>query len=403
MQRLAISVLTSLQRMVWGLLLPTVSWAGQNDALDEYQFLLGLPDETPWMIEFEANNTGNSEHRIRERLTAQKENALTDLDFLQFDFFTDGFNDSNGLYGLYQAILGDSDWEIELTGFHSNETYRLSGVTAATEDTSYGMGSYLNFKVYGQESAWSFGAGFRQVEVSIEADAGVEQGYENSFLLLGVKGQYQFSNQNRELVGLLQFERNQGALVGTQAVAYRRPFKGQIDENFNLISWHSHWREFLFKNQAGLPGADMSFSFNGQTAGDHPIYNQFQQSLGGASSVRGYEDEIVSGGEVWWVSVEPAWYFRTREAQLRMYLFMDYGRVEQVLPELEELPPPVEEIVHILFPQSSHTLHSVGLGYTLDYRDRLEVNLAWGKALRDDEELTPNGDHYLHANAILSF
>jgi hemolysin activation/secretion protein len=109
-----------------------------------------------------------------------------------------------------------------------------------------------------------------------------------------------------------------------------------------------------------------------QYADEKTVPSPLLFEVGGATTVRGYPEGAVAGARAYTAGLEGR--YRWRDG-LEPYAFLDYGRIEDVSPD-------------------SENLSSIGLGVSWRYSDSLSAEIAWGQTLED--ALPDQDDGRLH-------
>lgn len=372
---------------------------------NEFEFLqsisIALP-EPEWEFLFEIDNTGNAEHSDRERISAEKYALLTEDDYLNLDYETDRFQSYCGFYGHYSHGLSEGGYRVEWDFFQTRNEIALSDTSFETEDVGRGYGGFLLKESYGENELLTFGVGARVQTVSIDQSDAFQNEDNNRFFLWGLKASYAFFSPQTQVSLSFLLEKNSASIADTKPIEQQGVFTAEVDPEFKVMSWYFDFQwspqtvsdaTFLLKTRGG-----------GQNSFNDRLYPQGQKTLGGLNSVRGYDDDVASGDDALWYSIEPTFLLVSmHNTKQWLSFFYDYGKVENKPVDLSRYPPAFASIIAQLLPDETQTLRSIGLGYELQYTPHAELYLAYGKALEDDGIATEKGDSQFHARLKFQF
>lgn len=372
---------------------------------NEFAFLQSMSIEVPepeWTFLFEVNNTGTAEHSDRERISAEKYEWLAEADYLILDYETDHFQSYYGLYGHYSHGLAGGSLRAEWDFFQARNELSLSDTSFETEDIGRGYGGFLLKEIFSENELLTFGVGARVQTVSIDQSEAFQNEDNNRFFLWGLKASYAFYSPQTLVSLSFLLEKNSASIADTKPIEQQDVFTYEVDPEFKVMSW---FFDFQWSPQTM---ADATFLFKasggGQNSFKDRLYPQSQKTLGGLNSVRGYDDDVVSGDDALWYRIEPTFLLaKTSNTKQWLSVFYDYGKVKNKTVDLSRFPPFFAEIIARVLPPESLTLRSVGVGYEWEYSTHTGLYLAYGKALEDDDVSTEKGDSQIHARLKFQF
>ena len=129
-----------------------------------------------------------------------------------------------------------------------------------------------------------------------------------------------------------------------------------------------------------------NFSLSGQQSSDLLVSGE-QFGIGGASSVRGYDERGVAGDEGYDISLE-YWLKPLTSYDIRLLVFYDAGTVTINEPQLGE--------------QRSQSISSSGIGLRYNWKQTISINLDLAVAM-DDSGVTQDGDSKAHISVLVRF
>lgn len=180
--------------------------------------------------------------------------------------------------------------------------------------------------------------------------------------------------------GLLQYAKNMELGSDNDAEAYRLNAQDTKQPDWD-------WWRYSLAQDLGF-GSDWIWRLrlSGQSAGERLISGE-QFGLGGASSVRGYEERVALGDNGQQLNTE-LWLPRFAGQQIRPLVFYDWGKVEQ-----EDIDDPKLKEAE---------LSGAGAGLRWNWRRQVAVSLDVAQALEDKNE-TEAGDVHAHFSLFARF
>jgi len=146
------------------------------------------------------------------------------------------------------------------------------------------------------------------------------------------------------------------------------------DEDGLLLGLGLDWQQRLGDAFFGTLTAEGQYADDPDTVPSARLFR-----VGGATTVRGYEDGIIVGERGYYASAQVNWRVR---GWATPFAFVDYGHVE-----------PVD--------QESESITGIGAGVFLRWGQRLSGELAYGYAV---DEVVPDQDEFqIHVRAVLQF
>lgn len=146
------------------------------------------------------------------------------------------------------------------------------------------------------------------------------------------------------------------------------------DEDGLLYGLRFDWQQRLGEAVYGTLTAEGQYADDPDTVPSARLFR-----VGGATTVRGYEDGIAAGEDGYYASAQVNWRAR---AGITPFAFVDHGHVAPAA-------------------QESESLTGVGTGFYWRWGERLSGELAYGYAV---DELVPDQDEYrIHFRAVLQF
>lgn len=136
-----------------------------------------------------------------------------------------------------------------------------------------------------------------------------------------------------------------------------------------------------FKNNALF-----NIKLSGQQSSDLLVSGE-QFGIGGANSVRGYDERSVAGDEGFEVSLE-YWFEPLTSYGIRLLVFYDTGEVSINKPLAGE--------------DSSQQINSAGAGLRFNWKETVSINLDLALAM-EDTEVTEDGDTKAHISILVRF
>ncbi|MCG8671626.1 MAG: hypothetical protein MI867_19630 [Pseudomonadales bacterium] len=389
---------------------------------DDYDFLLNLDMDKqdlmsePWQLSLEFNDAGvEGEGELREVFTVSKIGLFASDDYLNVSYETDSFEDFHSITFLYESNPLFGNWVASIDSFYSIEQLDVQDSDTVIDDIGMGVGLYLlNF--YGSENwflQWGFGA--RGHVLDSEDTPIYENGDKNEFFLPGLKLIFQGNlSENLVMNGYLIYEWNEPSVLDTKELEASADtevpfFPGQfvtvnltadIEARFQILN-AEYKATYTFLENA-QEQSKISARLMGFTSFNDALLPQFQKSVGGLYSVRGYDDQIQSGDRVLEASLEWAVHassfeLSSSEFSLWCFVFTDWAEVNRSEINVQATSQFDLLSANRRIAERDIDIASWGLGIDLYHQGRSSFNLAWARALKDDKLDTEAGDDRLHA------
>jgi HEAT repeat protein len=370
-----------------------------------------VTEDKPWSVYYQMLNSGTkATNTWRERAGFIDTQLTGHDDILTLDYTTSGFDADNQVSGAYEAPFFGSRW-LRWRVYGNWDTYTASDVGITNEEFTgkdWWLGGEAIANVYQYKDLFIdalAGAHFRHVDTHNET---VDINGSADFLLPHVGARLERVTDAATTLASVIAEFNFNPLSGGDDLDNLGRLN--VDSSWTTVRWdafQSFYLEPLFNRSqwhdpAGGPAAtpilanEVAFLVRGQYAGDSRLIPQFEDTVGGLYSVRGYPESVTAGDNTIVATAEYRFHipralqmtgeppklfgkpFRTGSSKyglpdwdLIARTFVDVGRTvnNQRLSPLE-----VDE-----------TLLSWGLGLELQILRNFSIRCDWGMALRDME------------------
>ncbi len=388
-----------------------------------------INENRPWLAYLQVSNTGTeSTTNWRERF-GFTHNQLTGADdIFSVDYVTAGFDKSHAVNASYERpIYGD--W-LKAKAFVSWNEFTASDVGFADEQfkgDGYTIGGELIANVFQRRETFiDVFAGARYQNVSVSNEAVLIEGSTNFFLpSLGARLERSTDTSNTNASVTIEF--NLSDIGGSDADELNKLGRLDVNQDWTTFQWdvsHSFyldpiifgaaWNDTSPEGHATL-AHEVALSFRGQHAFEKRLIPNFEQTVGGLYTVRGYPESVVAGDTVVVASAEYRFHlpqafgydpnpgelfgktFRFKPQQpysradwdLILKGFVDAGKTINSKRKTYE---------------NDETLIGTGVGVEFMYRRNLIIRADWGWAV---ESLTNNnvtsGSNRVHFVATLLF
>jgi hypothetical protein len=394
-----------------------------------------VSEPKPWQLYAQVSETGTeSTGEWRQRIGFTHYQLTGRDDVVHFDYVTgaDGFapelsGDVRALFASYELPLpGTRRTRLGFSGSWSEyEASQLGFPDDAFTGDQWTVATELVMNLFQREDLFVDGvAGARWLDVEVvNLDLPGEPGFRASdqFFTPFLGGRLERLRDTSTLAAALTLEQSLPGIAGSDLSGTRLRVGGgseffgraDLDDDWWMVSW-----DFLFSfylepvlwprawhnprtPESSTLAHELWFSVRGQNALGSRLIPQVQRTLGGLYTVRGYEQSLVTGDNVWNLQAEyrlhlprllrpdPAPYlvpligvpFRVRpdrvyarpDWDLIVRGFLDAGHAEQNDPTRNDRG---EEIEH------DETLSSVGLGLELQLYRYLALRFDYGWALK---------------------
>ncbi len=385
-----------------------------------------VSERRPWLVYFQTSNTGSeSIGQWRQRFGFIHHQLTNRDDVLALDYLTAGFEDTHAVTGSYEAPLPDAHrWRYRLGAAYSEFTARDVGLLGEDfRGRQWSARADLIWNLHQHQQLFLdllVGAQYRHIEVENQL---FQQHGKTPFFLPTVALELERRTDVAETFGSLQWSHNLPGVAGTDLNEMRqlgRMGLRERDRDFMLLTGelsHAFFLEPVLNRAAfddpSTPGSStlahqIALSVRGQYSFRNRLAPQFQQTLGGLHTVRGYPEAILPGDSSLVATAEyrlhlprllrpgprdqslllgrpfrfrPETVYGRPDWNLMLRGFVDVGRVwtyEQAA-----------------FAPDEHTLFGTGVGVEFTYKHNLALRADYGVALREARD-TEVSDRRLH-------
>ena len=278
-----------------------------------------VAESKPWMVYAQlANNGTEATDEWRQRFGFSHNQLTGRDDVLKLDYVTSAFDEIHGVWGSYSAPVLDSS-RLRWSAVGGWSEYGASEVGLGSLDIDgdqWEAGGRLHWNVLQvRELFVDVVAGARWRHVGVESDfqavgfAGSEDADADFFLPeVGIELRRDTFVSSAALEVVL--DHNLGGFAGTDRDDLRPLGTRGADESFTRVRWNGglsiylepalRRRQFLDPNtiESSRLAHELVLGTRGIVSLDDRLVPQFQQVAGGLTSVRGYEQSIVSGDQV---------------------------------------------------------------------------------------------------------
>ncbi len=388
-----------------------------------------VTENRPWLLFAQISNTGtDSTSDWRQRFGFIHNQLTNHDDILSIDYLTGNFEDVHAVTASYDRPFGDFDDRLRWRVAGSYFTYTASDVGLPGADfdgDGWTVGGEVRWNFFQHEDLFiDLAGGARFERVSVDNELADLEGDE-PFLLPFIGLRLERVRDSEQTYAGVSLEWNLPGIAGTDDDDIDLLGRFDTDDSWTTLQWyasHSFYLERAFakdKNEPTSLAHEIALSANGQFAFDSRLAPNFQQTVGGLYSVRGYPESITSGDTAYVGSLEYRFHLpqgltpqaRAGEAfgtpfrfvpqyvsgptdwDLIFKAFVDIGRVENSDRKSFE---------------RDQTLIGAGIGAELSFTRRLAVRVDWGFALREledagGENLVDSGDQEVRLVITLIF
>jgi len=370
-----------------------------------------VAENRPLRLYAQLSNTGTEQtDDFRQRFGLIHNQLTNNDDILRFDYVTNSFDETNALIGSYEAPWGDSErlrWRIggswsEFTasdvGFFGEDFSGESWMARGELIYNIYQDAELFVDIYG-------GARWMNVEVDNEI---INVDGQDDFFLPRIGARLEKQTDLASTFVDLGLEWNLDGVAGTDEDTLPRLGRTAPDDDWWALTWnasHSFFLEPLLNRQAwedpdtpesSTLAHEIALRFSGQNAFGYRLIPQAEQVAGGLYTVRGYEESIVAGDDVYVGSVEYRFHLprafalepqprRLFDEPFRFAPQQVYGR-----PDWDLIFKAFTDVARVELNdrfsfEENETLWSAGLGVELQIKQNFNVRLDWGYVLEDLE------------------
>ncbi|MEX2545780.1 MAG: hypothetical protein WD316_11700 [Phycisphaeraceae bacterium] len=385
-----------------------------------------VSEQRPWLAYFQTSNTGSeSIGQWRQRFGVIHHQFTHRDDILALDYLTARFRDTHAVTGSYEAPVADTElWRYRLAAAYAEFTARDVGLLG--EDFSgqqWSARGDLLWNIHQHDDLFvDLVAGGEYRSIQVENQLFQQEG-RTGFLLPRVGLELERRGETAETFGSLSLSYNLANAAGTELEEMRqlgRMGVREADRRFMILEGglrHAFYLEPLLNREAfndpQTPASStlahqIALAVRGQYGFKNRLAPQFQQTIGGLHTVRGYPEAILPGDSTLLASVEyrihlprllpprppdetlllgrpfryaPETVHGRPDWNLMLRAFLDAGRVWSYESNL--------------FAPDEHTLVGAGVGFEFHSQHHLGVRLDWGVPLREARG-TNVGDERLH-------
>ena len=381
----------------------------------------------PWTVYANVANTGTeATDKLRQRYGFTHTQLTGRDDILQLGYTTaGGFSDVHGVTASYEApvSLGRPHLRYGLSGSWSQYDASELGFSRSTfEGTDWEAGARLVYNLLQRRKLFldlEAGVRWRHAEVDnrfLQIDA------DGDFFVPHVGVRVERFTRDSSLQATAALEGNVASVAGSDTKDLRGLGRQDPASSFLLLRWDGSYSFYLepwiarrFWQRYGLDPRDettraheLAFSFKGQWSEDR-LVPQYEQTVGGFYTVRGYEQSLLAGDQVLIGSAEYRYHVpRTWSVDPRPLQVPLIGDVHLRPPDARRQPD--WDLILRLFLDAAHvgyadafdfeeseTLASFGGGVELQVLRNLSLRVDTGMALRDVEsESVRSGDTEVH-------
>lgn len=267
----------------------------------------------PWTIYFQLANTGTRQtEEIRERFGFIHNQLTNNDDQLIIDYVTAGFSEAHAVSGSYEFPIGE---RLRLRSFATYSTFDASQVGRGDEGfegESYSFGTELSWNVF-QRREWfiDLTAGVRWENIDVDNQT-VDVSGRDQFLIPGVGARLERRTDESSTQAYVRLETNLDEIAGTGDPSLTALGRVDPDEEWWALQWGVEHAFFLepilnaadFRAGKSTLAHEIALSARGQESFDYRLAPNFQDVVGGASSVRGYPESVVAGDNTIVATVE---------------------------------------------------------------------------------------------------
>lgn len=385
-------------------------------------------ENKPWLAFFQISNTGTDETAEWRQRFGFVHNQLTgNDDILTLDFVTASFDASYAVNASYERPL----WGESVRGrvYGSYAEYTASDVGFPGQDFNgdqYAFGGELIGTVFQHRELFVDlvgGVRFEHVNTINEA---VNTSGETDFFLPYVEARLTRTTDTAATFVSGGFEWNMPDVAGTNQEQLDNmgrinpdrdwlTFQWDMSQSFYLdpLIYGDRWHDTGPNGRATL-AHEVALSFRGQYAFDDRLIPNFEQTVGGMYTVRGYPESIVAGDTVLVGSAE--YRFHVPQAlgfdptpgtlfgnSFRFKPQQPYGRADWdlVLKAFVDVGQNINSQQESF--ETDNTLVGTGLGVEFYFKRYLSIRMDWGVALEGIEGEVSSGESRINFSATILF
>ncbi|MBL8764428.1 MAG: ShlB/FhaC/HecB family hemolysin secretion/activation protein [Phycisphaerae bacterium] len=408
-----------------------VSGAGQpGEALLDYL----VTENKPWIAYGQVSNTGTEQTSIwRERFGFSHSQLLGFDDIFTLDYVTAGFKESHAIAPSYEFPVGDLD-RLRARLYGSWAKFDASEVGFAGEQFSgedwTGGGEVIWNVFQHRELFLDVVGGARWQHVKVQNKTVQLEGEDDFFLPHAGLRLERFTDLSQTTASI-NFEWNVADIAATGLPQLERLGRLQPDRSFTLFQWgltHAFYLEPVLNPEGwGKVEADqatdtdstlaheLQLSFRGQASlDDRRLVPNFEETVGGFYSVRGYPESAAAGDTVLIGSIEyrmhiprlfaieaeprTLWGEQFRLAPQQVYGRTDWDLIFRTFIDAGRTINSKRQTF-----ERDNTLVGTGVGIEFLFRRNFNVRVDWGVALDEIPDQVKQGSNRFHISATILF
>lgn len=378
-----------------------------------------IAETKPWQLYFQVSNTGTENtSEWRERFGFIQTQLTNNDDILNLDYTTAGFEDSHTFAASYEAPFFRSRldrvrWRIygtfnDFTASDIGLTGDVPGLDDFESQELMGGGELIaNLWQNGQFFLDVFGgAAYRDIEV--DGPAGPAEGS-----WVSPYGGVRIDRRTDRTITFGELRLTHAIGDVEDQTELDRLGRINAEEDFTVLTYdvsQSFFLEPLINKDSTTLAHELFFALRGQYAFDDRLIAQWQDTLGGFFTVRGYEESIIAADSSIIFTAEYRFHLpRSLSVQQEPGDF--FGREFRWRPARQYARPDWDLIFRGFFdygeaifsdPQGAEedtTLMGAGIGVELQIRQNINLRLDWGIVLEEvevDNDTIDSGDSRLH-------
>lgn len=396
-----------------------------------------VSEDKPWTALVQGSNTGTkSTDEWRENFALIHNQLTGHDDVLSVTYSTAGFEASHAVIASYEAALGEPGGVLRWGVSGAWSEFQASDV-GFPQDVFFGDSTSVEGRllanVYQDRDLFVDAYAklqWQNIHVRNEKFAPLIIEGNDDFLLPGVGILVERSRLRDSIDGSIGVEWNLPGVAGTKTDEIEKLGRSDVDSSWEVVKWdlrYAFYLEPLIDYEAWADVSDprgstlaheVVLSCRGQYAFGHRLVPQFQQTVGGLYTVRGYDQSLTTGDAVLLMSAEyrchiprslqpqpepgtlfgqpfrwaPKQAFGLADWDLILRGFVDFARTNN-----SELGANL-----LADTETNETLLGVGVGGELQFKRNLSVRVDFGWALEHVEETDP-GDSEVHFVGTLLF
>jgi hemolysin activation/secretion protein len=399
-----------------------------------------VTENKPWTVYAQISNTGTSQtDEWRERFGFIHNQVTNNDDIFSIDYVTAGFQDAHAVVASYEAPLFNLE-RVRWRTFGSYSNFQASDVGFANEQFSgseWAVGADLIFNVYQRDQLFVdlvTGAKFQDDfvnNVTLSAGPTSDVRGTTEFVVPHVGFQAEQYTETTSLFALVDFEaspvisgentalvagQNQLSYLGRDQVTNKDTTRVKFDSMFSFylepLIYGDSWQDPSQPSKATL-AHEIAFMVRGQWSPDRNV-PQFERTVGGLYSVRGYDESITAGDTVVIATAEYRFHLPrvfTPEPDPRQI----FGQPFRVAPQHVYGRPDWDLILRGFADyahtwnnnratfESDHDLASVGVGAELLIKRNFNIRVDWGYVLETLQAKEQAGDSRFHIVATFLY